>query len=69
MNNNDKIISVISIKLIQHDIINSFTEQNIDFSSMFIKYQNYSFSAAESRIILLAASLESNKAMTRLSKS
>lgn len=49
------------IELIMSNIINSFTEQDIDFSSVFVNYWNSSFLPTESRIILLAASLESLK--------
>lgn len=49
------------IELIIRDLINSFTEKDIDFSSMFTNYWNSSFLPTESRIILLAASLESMK--------
>ena len=49
------------VELIIRDLINSFTEKDIDFSSMFTNYWNSSFLPTESRIILLAASLESMK--------
>lgn len=49
------------IELIMSNIINSFTEQDIDFSSVFVNYWNSSFLPTESRIILMAASLESLK--------
>lgn len=49
------------LELIIRDLINSFIEKDIDFSSMFTTYWNSTFLPTESRIILLAASLESMK--------
>lgn len=49
------------IELIISNIINSFNEKDIDLSQMFTNYWNSTFLPVESRIILLAASLESLK--------
>lgn len=49
------------LELIIRDFINSFMEKDIDFSSMFTNYWSSTFLPTESRIILLAASLESMK--------
>lgn len=49
------------IELIMSNLINSFNEQDIDLSQMFTNYWNSTFLPVESRIILLAASLESLK--------
>lgn len=49
------------IELIMRNLINSFNEQEIDLSQMFTNYWNSTFLPIESRIILLAASLESLK--------
>ncbi len=49
------------LESIIRDLINSFIEKDIDFSSMFTYYWNSTFLPTESRIILLAASLESIK--------
>lgn len=49
------------VELIVSDLINSFTEQDIDLYQMFTNYWNSTFLPTESRIILLAASLESLK--------
>lgn len=49
------------VELIISDLINSFIENKVDFSQMFVNYWSSSFLPHESRIILLAASLESLK--------
>lgn len=50
-----------NVELILSKLINSFLENKVDFSQMFVNYWSSSFLPHESRIILLAASLESLK--------
>lgn len=50
-----------NVESILSDLINSFLENKVDFSQMFVNYWSSTFLPSESRIILLAASLESLK--------
>lgn len=49
------------VELVISDLINSFIENKVDFSQMFVNYWASSFLPPESKIMLLAASLESLK--------